>query len=34
MFILFLLGDSWIWYQAIGALIVIIGVIIAQLKFK
>ena len=34
MFILFLLGDSWIWYQAIGALIVILGVIIAQLKFK
>ena len=34
MFVLFLLGDSWIWYQAIGALIVITGVIIAQLKFK
>ena len=32
MFMLFLLGDSWIWYQAIGALIVIIGVIMAQLK--
>ena len=34
MFVLFLLGDSWIWYQAIGAFIVITGVIIAQLKFK
>jgi hypothetical protein len=34
MFILFLLGGSWIWYQAIGALIVITGVIISQLQFK
>ena len=32
MFMLFLLGDSWIWHQAVGALIVISGVILAQLK--
>ena len=32
MFMLFLLGDSWIWYQAFGALIVISGVILAQQK--
>ena len=32
MFMLFLLGDNWIWHQAIGALIVIIGVILAQQK--
>lgn len=30
MFMLFLLGDSWIWHQAFGALIVISGVILAQ----
>ena len=34
MFILFFLGGSWIWYQAIGAFIVITGVIISQLQFK
>ena len=32
MFILFILGDSWVWSQAIGAAIVIIGVILAQQK--
>ncbi|MDP0595203.1 MAG: DMT family transporter [Candidatus Thioglobus sp.] len=32
MFMLFLLGDSWIWHQAFGALIVISGVILAQQK--
>ena len=32
MFMLFLLGDNWIWQQAIGALIVITGVILAQQK--
>ena len=32
MFMLFLLGDSWIWHQAVGALIVISGVILAQQK--
>ena len=32
MFMLFLLGDSWIWHQAIGAVIVISGVILAQQK--
>jgi len=32
MFMLFLLGDSWIWHQAIGAVIVITGVILAQQK--
>jgi len=32
MFMLFLLGDNWIWHQAIGALIVITGVILAQQK--
>jgi drug/metabolite transporter (DMT)-like permease len=32
MLMLFLLGDSWIWHQTIGAAIVIIGVILAQKK--
>ena len=32
MFILFILGDSWVWSQAIGAAIVITGVILAQQK--
>jgi len=32
MFMLFLLGDQWVWHQAIGALIVITGVIMAQQK--
>ena len=32
MFMLFLLGDNWIWHQAIGALIVITGVVLAQQK--
>jgi drug/metabolite transporter (DMT)-like permease len=32
MFMLFLLGDRWIWHQAVGALIVISGVILAQQK--
>ena len=32
MLMLFLLGDQWIWRQAIGALVVITGVIIAQQK--
>ena len=32
MFMLFLLGDQWFWHQAIGALIVITGVIMAQQK--
>jgi drug/metabolite transporter (DMT)-like permease len=32
MFMLFLLGDRWIWHQAFGALIVIAGVILAQQK--
>ena len=30
MLMLFLLGDQWIWRQAIGALVVITGVILAQ----
>ena len=33
MLMLFFLGDSWIWHQTIGAIIVIIGVILAQKKF-
>ena len=32
MLMLFFLGDSWIWHQTIGAIIVIIGVILAQKK--
>ena len=32
MLILFLIGGSWIWNQTIGAIIVIIGVILAQKK--
>ncbi len=32
MLILFILGDSWVWSQAIGAVIVITGVILAQQK--
>jgi drug/metabolite transporter (DMT)-like permease len=32
MLMLFILGDQWIWRQAIGALVVITGVIIAQQK--
>ena len=32
MLILFILGDSWVWSQAIGAAIVITGVILAQQK--
>ena len=32
MFMLFLLGDQWVWHQAIGAIIVITGVIMAQQK--
>jgi len=32
MLMLFLLGDQWIWRQAIGALVVITGVILAQQK--
>jgi len=32
MFILFILGNSWVWSQAIGAAIVITGVILAQQK--
>tara|TARA_B110000967_G_C18899661_1_gene573712 strand:+ start:188 stop:1135 length:948 start_codon:yes stop_codon:yes gene_type:complete len=34
MLILFILGDSWVWSQAIGAIIVITGVILAQQKSK
>jgi len=32
MFILFLLGESWNWQQAIGAAIVTTGVILSQIK--
>ena len=32
MLMLFILGDQWIWRQAIGAIVVITGVIIAQQK--
>ncbi|MDA7440930.1 DMT family transporter [Candidatus Pseudothioglobus singularis] len=32
MLMLFLLGKNWVWHQALGAVIVIIGVIIAQRK--
>ena len=32
MLMLFLLGNNWVWHQALGAVIVIIGVIIAQRK--
>ena len=32
MFFLFLLGESWNWQQAIGAVIVTIGVILSQIK--
>ena len=34
MLILFILGDSWVWSQTIGAIIVITGVILAQQKSK
>jgi len=32
MFFLFLLGESWNWQQAIGAVIVTTGVILSQIK--
>ena len=34
MIILFIIGHKWIWIQAIGALIIIIGISVTQINFK
>ena len=34
MIILFLIGEAWIWTQALGAIIVVFGISISQINFK